>query len=84
MFALGSYGSVYISLHGGYIKVDGKYIKNISFGFSNIKNNGCGVIAPYNVLLSKSNRVKFNDVKDGIIMHGDRLLGAMPVEWNVI
>lgn len=72
----------YINSQGDNVIIDGKKMKDISLGLGNIAANGCGVIAAYNVLLSKSSKVKFNDVKNGIIwigaLNAGGLLGIKP------
>ena len=71
------YSPQYISNQGDDYKIDGKKMRNISFGIGNIAQNGCGVIAAYNVLLSKSSRIKFNSVKRDIIRFGGLNAGGL-------
>ena len=71
------YAPKYISNQYGNYKIDGKKMKDISFGFGNIAANGCGVISAYNVLLSKSSKVKFNNVKNGISWSGGLNAGGL-------
>lgn len=73
----GDYASKYISDQYGNYKIDGKKMKDISFGFGSIAANGCGVIAAYNVLLSKSSKIEFNNVKKGIILSGGLNAGGL-------
>lgn len=58
-------------------------MKDIPLGFGNISANGCGVIAAYNVLLSRSSKVKFNDVKNSIIwlrgLNAGGIMGVNPI-----
>lgn len=51
-------------------------MKNISMGIGNIADNGCGVIATYNVMLSKSLKVSFNSVKISLILLGGLIAGG--------
>ena len=67
------------------VKINGKTekIQNIRWGLvGNIKDNGCGVIAAYNVLLSRSSRTDFGKVKSELSFCGGALaygkLGASP------
>ena len=56
-------GHKYIKTQGPDDKVDGKKMKNISLGrYGNIADNGCGVIAVYNVLISKGYKGSFEAV----------------------
>ena len=64
----------YITKQTNNTKIDGKKMKDIRFGLGNIANNGCGVIAVYNVLLSKNAKIKFDSVRQGIIACGGTLL----------
>ncbi len=79
--------STYIDSQSDYTKIyfdfKYRYMKNIPWGFyGNIADNGCGVIAAYNVLVSKNSKVLFYDVyltlRDlgGPILQG--LLGTNP------
>ena len=56
-----------ISEQKSYTMVDGKPMKDISLGFGNIAQNGCGIIAAYNVIASYGTEVTFNRVKKGVI-----------------
>ncbi len=57
-------------------------MKNISFGKGNIADNGCGVIASYNIMRHKGFEEKFLQVKDDIIacrgLNFFGLLGVRP------
>ena len=71
-----------ISAQNSETMVDGKSMKDISFGFGNIAKNGCGVIAAYNVIASYGTEITFNRVKNGVIIFGGLLffgaLGSNP------
>ena len=56
-------------------------MKDISWGLmGNIADNGCGVIAAYNVLLTFSSKIEFEQVYDGILWrNGPLLFGALGV-----
>jgi hypothetical protein len=77
MIDVDGYAPKYINNQYDSYKIDGKKMKDISFGFGNIAANGCGVIAAYNVLLSRSSKIKFNDVKNGIIWRGGLNAGGL-------
>ena len=57
--------------------IEGKDGDNISFFFGNIGDHGCGVVAAYNILLSKSSKIKFDKVKKDILWkyNGSLLFG---------
>ena len=49
------------------LKINGEYqrMENIQWGiWGNIANNGCGVIATYNVILSKNPEIDFGEIRD--------------------
>jgi len=77
MIDIDGYSPKYITGQYGNYEIDGKKVKNISFGFGNIAANGCGVIAAYNVLSSRSSKVKFNNVKKSIICRGGLNAGGL-------
>jgi hypothetical protein len=53
-----------------------KTMRNTKWGwFGNIADNGCGVIAAYNVLYSKNRNTNFFTVKDELAKKGGVLLG---------
>ena len=59
-------------------------MKDIKWGTAgNIADNGCGVIAVFNVLISKSQKVDFSSVISGLTLHNGPLmfglLGVSPV-----
>ena len=77
MIDSGGYKPKYINDQRNDYEIDGKKMKDISFGLGNIASNGCGIIAAYNVLLSRSSRVKFNNVKNDIIWRGGLNAGGL-------
>jgi hypothetical protein len=90
------YRPSYISYQNREEKIYGQKMSDISFGLGNIASNGCGVIALYNVLLSKQSNTNFHYVKYEVILRGGLnaggYLGANPITlirilrtrfWNV-
>ena len=58
------------------VKINGKMkrMRDIRWGwFGNIASNGCGVIAAYNVLLSRSSKTDFGKVKNQLSSYGGAL-----------
>jgi RHS repeat-associated protein len=64
------YAPEYISKQYNNFEINGKKMKDISLGFGNIADHGCGVIAAFNLILSRSSKVTFNNVKRGLIWRG--------------
>ena len=66
----------YIDFQYDDYRINGVRMKDISLGRGNISDNGCGVIAAYNVLRSRSNRINFNSIKNDIVNQKGLLWGG--------
>lgn len=66
----------YIDFQYDDYRINGVRMKDISLGRGNVSDNGCGVIAAYNVLRSRSNRINFNSIKNDIVNRKGLLWGG--------
>ena len=57
--------------------INGVKMSDISFGFGNISDNGCGVIAAYNILITWDSDITFHRVKCDIMLCGGLLAGGL-------
>ena len=70
MIDVDGYAPQYVTNQGPNVTVQGMKMKNISYGFGNIANHGCGVIAAYNVFLYYNSSTKFLTVRNEMVLWG--------------
>lgn len=74
--------AIYIDSQTDDTVIEDRKLGDIVYGDGTIADNGCGVIAVYNIMRSKSEKVSFTSVKDEMIhygsLHTNGLFGTNP------